>query len=1247
MPSKWANLVDAEDLVVWANRRDSQSVLPQLVRRLVLGSAKGLRRVTFRSGSGVQLPGTDGVTVADDAHPFVPAGVTAWELTTIVVKDLKTKADEDYGKRGAPEFAPEDSTFAFVSLRRWPNKHAWVDARKADGVWREVVALDADDLETWIEACPAVHVWLSRQLGRDTEDAEDVESYFRDWSNVTGIPLTAAFLSAGRQAAVESIQARLQTTESFAVRAESADEAMAVLAVAVLALPEEEREALLTQTVIVRTRAALDRFAYSESPLIMIPLFEDQTAAGRALGRGHRVIVPVGKTASDTASTIDVPRLATGPAAEALQGAGSSKEASAELAVLGRRSLMALRRKLSVRPELQQAPWARPENARSVLPLLLAGGWNESSEGDRQIVAEIAQADAARVQELAVRWSRDADPVVRSVGSVWYVPSSEDAWRQLAGAITVKDLERFEQAVLTVLGGTDPRWDIDPDSRWLSLERRTHSGSLQNGLAETLAVMGSLGSTTFVAGTPVEAWAHRIVRALLDRANGDWRIWASLSSQLPLLAEAAPDAFLDAVEKGLTGEKPILKLFQEPKDVMLGSSPHTGLLFALERLSWARDYLALASLALAKLTRVDPGGRLANRPRRSLRETFLPWVPQTVATWDEQFEVLGMLLDRVPDVGWQLHSDLLPKDHDSSSDRKKPQWRDWAPNDDVRVTIAENLRRVRDIAGRMLDKADHDGMRWRDLVTALPNLPRDPHDTIVERLEVINTGRLSEEGRDAVWTRLREIVGQHRSFPDAKWALPAAPLERLAKLLDRFEARYGWLFADRVTLPEGREGDWEDRDRAVAEARRDAVSAIHAAGGTAAICALIPSVKNASQLGGALSASGVAQADEDKLLHDHVGSPDPALSAFGRGFVVGGVQRNGTQWLYDKVKKEEFTPLQRAEMLSCLPSDPEVWAVAEADPALETCYWKRARSYYKGSPEDVEHAVRKLMEFGRAHAAVEELDFRLRDEQPPSSTLIVEALEKVLGQPDIDFNDGDFSYRVGELLNAVTRRRDVEEARVARLEWAFAPLLRLERPPALLHREILRNPTFFAELLAILFKPEAGEDRESTDEAANLATRAFHVTESIRRMPGVGEEGSIDVAALNAWVDAALKATIENGRPTLGAQYVGRLLSYSPPGADGAQPHEAVRDVIERHENPEVERGFHLGVFNSRGVTTRSLEDGGRQEHELADRCVAWATQLNTRWPRTAAMLRQMSEDYRRQARREDAETDRRKDGLW
>ena len=92
-----ATFVNAADLETWADRLDAQSLLPLLVRRLILATSDRITRIGFRAGEGVQLPGWDGTVVAETGNAFVPEGNSAWELGS--GQDVRRKGDDDYRKR--------------------------------------------------------------------------------------------------------------------------------------------------------------------------------------------------------------------------------------------------------------------------------------------------------------------------------------------------------------------------------------------------------------------------------------------------------------------------------------------------------------------------------------------------------------------------------------------------------------------------------------------------------------------------------------------------------------------------------------------------------------------------------------------------------------------------------------------------------------------------------------------------------------------------------------------------------------------------------------------------------------------------------------------------------------------------------------------------------------------------------------------------------------------------------------------
>ena len=89
--------ITSTDLKRWADTRESQSLLPELVRRLICASVKQLDRLSFPCGDAVHMPGWDGIVSCPEPIDLVPEGDSLWECG--VNKEIQAKANDDIIKR--------------------------------------------------------------------------------------------------------------------------------------------------------------------------------------------------------------------------------------------------------------------------------------------------------------------------------------------------------------------------------------------------------------------------------------------------------------------------------------------------------------------------------------------------------------------------------------------------------------------------------------------------------------------------------------------------------------------------------------------------------------------------------------------------------------------------------------------------------------------------------------------------------------------------------------------------------------------------------------------------------------------------------------------------------------------------------------------------------------------------------------------------------------------------------------------
>ena len=236
---------------------------------------------------------------------------------------------------------------------------------------------------------------------------------------------------------------------------------------------------------------------------------------------------------------------------------------------------------------------------------------------------------------------------------LWKVSDRKTTW-QLFGARVFDDhLDAFKSCALDVLGEIDPQFELDPEERYAAGVHGKilqHSGSLREGVAQTIALLGNEGDALKnCSRDKAKLTATLIVRELFEK--NDWRIWASVNHLLPTLAEGAPGEFLDVVQNALLcDESPFDELFRQEDGGTFGRSYMSGLLWALEGLAWSDDYLVRVASLLADLADRDPGGQWSNRPDNSLVSTLLPWYPQTLAPFDKHLACLKAIQNDHPEV---------------------------------------------------------------------------------------------------------------------------------------------------------------------------------------------------------------------------------------------------------------------------------------------------------------------------------------------------------------------------------------------------------------------------------------------------------------------------------------------------------------------------------------------------------------------------------------------------------------------
>lgn len=1249
---KW---ITSTQLNQWADSRDAQSMLPELILRLIHATVSNISKLRFPSGDAVHLSGWDGVLESEDAVYTIGAGLSLWEGG--VNKNPRRKAEEDYVKRSQDPlgYEPQTAAYVFVTPRIWNGAEKWMQDKNSDGIWSKVVVLTAVELEDWLALYPSVSLWLAEQWHEHPIKANSIETFWRKQFVGSKITLNPDIILGGREIEQSQLYQQLYEPSITVVQSITQFESEAFV---VACLLEDVNVGWKNRSLVVNDENTLEQLIEEYDNLIFITNVVNKNHI-YATQKGHRIIYAV--SAAETLKVdniIRLPLIAWDKFIESLMSSGLNRKHAELMSKETVRNITILRRRLEL--DLTPPLWAKSENIGDLIPAILIGRWNDSNEGDRNMIASLAGESYEKYSKKIQRWVNCNDTPLVNVNGIWRIISPYESFYYASNYFTTTDFSKYRSVVSKITSDNDPdaKEKLTATTIQIWQNKQCYSDWLKEGVFQSAILISIIGKSTTLCTPqqPSDVWIDSIVRDILNQSTIEW--WVSNGRILSQIAEASPRCYVNYLIEDLKKEDSIIKQLFIPKtnaSFMGPSENYTNILRSLRMLLWEEDLFLPVSLILIELSTIENNTNSTDKPFDALCTAYTIWHPQTFVDTNMRLQALRTLCSKYPTQGFSLCKHLVNRfDHGIVYPTSPMRWRHFE-QERPKVTNEDIMESIGSICQLMIDSCNCSPSQIVDILEIADQqaIGRSNRETL---LEFIMQYKERFTGNYDITNKIRSTICHHKSYPESNWALSADEIDGWEKLLSDLEdknpiQKYRWMFKDYFleTLETNKaKRDFLEKQRITLGSRSRVLKEIYDINGFESIIEFAKIVECPNVVG-----EGYAQICTDDSFEQvfRVLNNSDVLSQFAKGFFYGYACRLGENKFIDAMQQidmEKYMDVFHIP-LTFLPASKTVRDYVEMLPeSIRLQYWQQVPVPVSvcRNPEESVYVVNKFNAVQRYDASICIMCYSSQSNVQIPSDIIIETIMGLLSQLSDDAEAVvSIQNELACVIKLVDRREDVDKEKLFFIEFIFYRLLchHADGDNLRLIDEIMSNPQSLMDILNFMYLSSDPKEREEElvaiqkNDRATYANLAFILLDEMRRMPCVDGSNVINEQALKAYVKELRELGCKAHKLSHVDYVIGKLLANYPESED--YPPRAICEVIENLNNEDVISGFRNRIFKKKGVTVRPALAGGTLEKEESAKYQAYADKVRFSYPVMAEVFDVLSRVYSGMAYQVDTKT--------
>ena len=895
--------------------------------------------------------------------------------------------------------------------------------------------------------------------------------------------------------------------------------------------------------------------------------------------------------------------------------------------------------------ELFEGNFHKPEwvggDMRLLVPAILSGSWSDKA-GDKEIIELLSEKGYEEYIAELQRYTNTAEPFLISYNDSPYkkyqVADLQQAWFYVAQYIANSHLEAFEFVLEEVI----PDVDSKIENGFRTVECGTYSAGLKKGLVKSLIYMNLYSDDYPNLGSKSSKFAKKIL------GNTDWDNIAEL---LPELVEAAPSAFIAAVEHAINyQEDSFLALFKAQGKEPFEYVNYTQLLFALEKGLFIDEIRIDCIKVLENLCALKIEGKMLNSPIHTLSNLFCAFFDEPDIGIDKRVKLLSAFVKKDPSNAWLVIKNILPEDlHVFYNYLSKPVYLSYEKNN-APLSLRDTVRLYKEYCKLAFVCAGNDLDKWCDLYSkgvffayGFKQEAFDGVKSIIKDITIpddlkykfantptdfIYDGRCFDRGY-AKNTDIDDL--EHEIYENIAYA------NYRYKYLYAFEREYKPLKPERYD-ENSFTRKWEKRQK-IREQEQVKILKMLKSKSFDELLAFFNLLEDDYSIGRSLAISLDMEINLDvcNRLY-HLEKKLILRTYFSTIFYkkeVGVAFNQLNTTFVDYPKEFQYILLNsmnlNREFITFLEKQTE---------ELQSYYWGNSNPLIREDDYSFnKYCFDKLLQNGNINAALDLT--RFNDYQLEDYLYLLHALIIFLAGDSKFYGSGNDILNVFEKIYKLPVSDREIQSLITNYEIIFISAFSNDYTnnklkPKFLYNKLAMNPETSASLIRLSFRQDDGNKHLLSENEKQMAKNAWRILFDIKFCPCVDDGGDYHADKLRHWIDDFLAITKLNNQIALGMQLLGSFFVYFPKGRyDTWLPQEICQwiennKVFRGETNIRLTNGFRMECYNIVGI--QSL-NAGKENIPLIDEYNSYAKAVEFEYPFCAEIFRSVAKEFERESK--------------